>query len=448
MFFVLCLPEKIMHKSSELLTRVPHGPGIYKFINRSGVILYVGKAVDLAKRVRQYFVTDDALNPKIKALISQIRSVETTQTVSEFDALLLEAKLIHDYAPKYNSIAKDDKSSLYILLTLSESLPHVRLVRKHSVSAVGSKDVLFGPFQSGRVARTLLKSLRRVVSYCTQKERNGIPCFHFHLGLCTPCPSVINKMTDENEKLSKTRMYRRNIFRLRDILSGKSSSVLHAMSKRMDQLAGKEEFEEAITVRNQYSALTNLLKRHYDPSLYFSYAESTQQELMRLATMLSVYYPSIKKPVRIECIDISNIGDQYATGSLVVLADGMPDTSLYRRFKIRTVTRQNDPAMIAEVLKRRLRHTEWPYPDLMIVDGGKTQLKKARQVLAELRLMIPVIGLAKRQEVVIIPLDTGYRTLHLSYTNPALHVIQRIRDEAHRFALSYHRKLRSDALVA
>jgi excinuclease ABC subunit C len=424
-----------METPDKTLRKLPHAPGVYIYRDRNGIILYIGKAKDLKKRVSQYFQRDDAIGAKTRILVSQIAHIATIKTTSEFDALLLEAKLIHDNAPKYNVVLKDDKSPLYILLTLSEAFPHVLTMRRSDLpKKIHTQDALFGPFQSATMARSILRQLRHTIPYCTQKRRTGRPCFYSHIGLCNPCPSAAG--TDK-------RVYRRNIFRLKNILSGKSDVVVKELEKDMNTAAGKENFEEAAVLRNHIQNLRGMMQKQYDPMLYMSSDTGAEnifhQELESLRHTLTPYIPHLRGLHRIECIDISNTSGRLATGSLVVLTDGHTDTGEYKRFRIRRVSSPNDPAMIAEVVTRRFSHPEWPAPDLLVIDGGKGQVRAAESA------PVPVIGLAKRFEEIIVPQSTDWKIIRIPYTSAAIHVLERIRDEAHRFAITYHRLLRKKA---
>jgi excinuclease ABC subunit C len=438
-------------QTKTLIKAFSQSPGVYIFKDQKGTVLYVGKAKNLQKRLRQYFERDDAVGEKTKLLVPQIRHIETIQTISEFDALLLEARLIHDYNPKYNSIAKDDKSPLYIALTLDESLPRVLFVRKPTRERVSKKRKFFGPFQSSRTARMVLRQLRRIAPYCSQKKRDGAPCFYTHLGLCDPCASVIAAMPDTDQRDALTRQYRKNIMRLHSMLSGKATTILTDLTHEMNAYAASQQFERATTCRNQIEQLQELLRVSYNPYLYMENATFLEHmvgsELSKLQEVLLPYYPHVTALKRIECIDVSNILGSHATGSLVVFSDGRPDTSQYRRFHIRDMTTPNDVAMIQQVIERRFTHTEWPYPDLLVVDGGKPQSQIAIDTLTILGISIPVIGLAKRNEEIVVPAQGSFKTIRLPYAHTALQLIQRMRDEAHRFALSYHRTLRRKAFV-
>ncbi len=425
-------------------------PGVYVFKDARGIILYVGKAVNLTRRVKQYFQKESGRNSKTLLLVSQIASVETIETASEFDALLLEAKLISLHKPKYNSIAKDDKSPLYVCLTLSESLPRVLYLRGSQLTTFKSRpeDCIFGPFGSARVARSIMRDIRRSVPFCTQKRRDGRLCFYSHLGLCTPCASYIAKRSDGDVKQRLTREYRLHFFRLKDILSGKAPAVTRDMEREMKELANRQAFEEAQAKKQQIDSLYALYSRRYDVSFYTNKQDALlamgKNELTALAQALQDTFGTDLTLGRIECVDISNMSGRHATGSLIVAQDGVVDPSQYRKFRIRTTKTPNDVAMIEEVLARRFAHPEWPMPDLLVVDGGKPQLGRALAVLSRMNISIPIIGLAKRREEIYT--DKGL--LRLPLTSPALHLVQRIRDEAHRFALSYHRKLRNKLAFA
>lgn len=432
------------------IAKLPHHPGIYFFYDTNGVILYVGKAKDLKKRVTQYFSRDDAIGAKTKLLVSQIARIETQETVSEFDALMLEAARIYELQPKYNILAKDDKSPVYLTIT-KEELPRLLVTRKPKSTIYDlSSTIYFGPFQSSRMLRSILRSIRRIVPYCTSKTRRGKPCFYTHIGLCDPCPCVIAGMPAGESREKLVRAYRANVTKIRLLFAGRSRDVFVALEKEMRERADAQEFEKAHQTKIALENLTRLLTRHYDPHIYIqtdiTATELYEQELESLRTILAPYYPTITKLHRIECIDISNLLGSQATGSLVVLTGGKPDTSEYRRFRMRG-RGPNDVAMIAEVIKRRMGHADWPMPDLLIVDGGKPQVQSAKTTFAALDVAIPLIGLAKRYEQFIIPTDAGWKTLTIPRANPALHVAQRIRDEAHRFALTYHRLLRKKASV-
>jgi excinuclease ABC subunit C len=439
-----------METPQQIAKSLSHQPGVYFFKDEAGGILYVGKAKDLRKRVSQYF-DGDLKDTKTTQLVALIRGIDTIETHSEFDALVLEAKLIRAHTPKYNIIAKDDKSPLYLAITFDEELPHIIFVRKSSIEQKKNR-LHFGPFQSGRVLRNVLRNIRRILPYCTQNRRTGKPCFYTHLGLCGPCPSAIVGMPESAEKNTLAKKYRANVRKITKIMSGKSLDVLHDLEDEMRELAKAERFEEAQEAKMSVERLGQLLQKHYDPSLYVqgdAFVEDVyEMEMKALQEALLPYYPDLPVPRRIECVDISNTYGTFATGSLVVLSEGKPHKSDYRRFRIRRKQAPNDFAMIAEVVSRRMKHAEWPYPDILVIDGGKGQVRSAMEVLQSHSLPHHVIGLAKRFEEIVVPQGGTCKIVRLPIEHKGLHMLQRIRDESHRFALMYHRLLRKKGFLS
>lgn len=434
---------------SKEVTNLPHHSGVYLYKDRSGTIIYIGKAIDIQKRVKQYFDNPDRLSVKTQQLVSHIHSIDCITTVSEFDAILLEASLISSNQPKYNMIAKDDKSPIYIHIPLNDTLPIISLTHKPKMSS-RSADTYIGPFQTTRIARQMLRLIRTVIPYCRQKVRKGKPCFYTHLGLCHPCPSEI-MADDPRIQKERIRIYRNNVFLLRDVLNGKSKNIRIQLEREMVAEAKKENFERASYIRNQLQQLDRLTQTHFDPSLYTSFSpdigETIELELEELKTLLKPFYPKITDLKRIECVDISQLDGDNAVGSLVVLDNGIINTSLYRKFAIKHVHGQNDFKMIQEVLERRFHHKEWEFPNLLIIDGGKSQVMAAFSIINSLQIEIPIIGIAKRFERIIIRKENEFKELYVPITAPAMHCVQRLRDESHRFAHKYHVTKRKKAYL-
>lgn len=426
---------------------------MYVYHDALGRVIYVGKAKNLRNRIRQYFTqhrTDAGL--KTTLLVSHISSIETIPTDSEFDALLLEATLIRKYLPKYNAAARDDKSPLYIAITLDEPLPRILFTRKTTIDSWGpipKRRFLAGPFQSGRVARRLMQSIRHIIPYCTQKHRDGRPCFYTHIGLCKPCPSVISKMPQDDDRRKLTRTYRGNLGRIALLLSGQARRLRTQLERAMHESSERMAFEEAGEYKRQLDTLDMLLTHRFDPSVYTDRTsepnEMYQARLTELTGVLNHYGFGTSLLERIECIDISTMQGEWATGALVVFTSGFPDTDEYRRFRIKISGKPNDVGMMTEVIKRRFSHPEWPYPDLLVVDGGKPQVNAARKAMQAIqgRQDIPLIGLAKRFEEIVVPNNKGFTVIRLAPASPALQLLQHIRDEAHRFAKRYHTVLRT-----
>jgi len=432
-----------MDDLQKTIKALPHTPGVYIYLDVDKKVIYVGKAKNLYKRVSSYFSSPRTLPTKTRQLISNVASMRIQQVGNEFDALLLEAKLIRHYNPKYNMIAKDDKSPIYIHISKNDRLPRVLLSRKPKNAQTGDGEY-FGPFANKKTALSILRALRRSVPFCQQKMRNGKPCFYTHLGLCRPCPSVIEYAEEHKEELTK--LYRTNITRLRWILSCQSQKTLISMQEDMRKYAREDNFEKAAELRDQIQMLISIQKKKYDPFLFEemdTLEKNPAEEGAQLCRLLSPYFPSMNILERIECFDISTMQGSASVGSMVVFQEGIPSTDQYRKFKIRDTQGLSDTAMMEETVRRRLSHTEWPFPNLIVIDGGKGQVAVIQTLIRNLQLEIPIIGLAKRFEQIIIKSETDFKTLTVPASSPALQLLERIRDEAHRFAISYHRQRRS-----
>jgi len=441
-----------MDTIAETLKTLPHSPGVYIYKDSSGTILYVGKARNLNKRVHMYFGSQSLLPEKTKQLVSQIHSLRYIQVGSEFDALLLEAKLIRQYEPKYNSITKDDKSPLYINICSLKNLPIIVLSRKVKVQKKEDSKY-YGPFPSKKIALSILRILRHSIPYCQQKKRNGDPCFYTHIGLCNPCPSVIEKMPEGTKKEILMRTYRANIKRMQWVLSGHSLKTIRSMQRQMYALSKTRAFEKARILRDQINILVRTMQTHYDPFVFEETDKlelAPEEQLQNLLMFLQTYYPNLNTLDRIECYDISNLHGADSVGSMIVFSHGIPYYDQYRKFKIRETNSTSDVAMIKEVIQRRLRHTEWPFPQLIVVDGGKTQVNVIHAILEKCTISAPVIGLSKRLEQIIIkpPYSNTLSVKTIPLSSPGLQLLQRIRDEAHRFAISYHRQLRKEKFAS
>jgi len=433
-----------MDALKETVKALPHTPGIYIYKDEADSVIYVGKAKDLFSRVSQYFSHPKSLSPKTVQLVSHIHTISYIPCFSELDALLLEAKFIRQYAPKYNIVAKDDSSPIYILFAFEhDGIPYITLSRKPKKVETKRQTIYFGPFQSNTIALTLLRRIRKIIPFCMAKQRTGRPCFYTHIGLCNPCPSYFTKLPEGPEKDNDIQLYKKNILRLKNILSGRSKTVLRDMEKEMKKYAKLHQFEEANALKIQITKLLSLYTTSYEPFSFESLdqeSSSYEKELTDLKSALSPY-KDIQNLNRIECYDISNLSGEKAVGSMVVFNGSVPDKKSYRKFKIKTVTHANDVAMMKEVLMRRFRHSEWTMPNLVVVDGGKPQVAAAEEILKDMKL--PIIGLSKRREEIICLDNKQFHTIRLSYASPALHLLQRIRDEAHRFAVSYHTLVRA-----
>lgn len=392
-------------------SKLPRRSGIYQFKDSQGHVLYVGKAIDLYHRVASYF--NRQIDTKTAALVSQIASLETIIVESELEALILEANLIKKYLPPFNVRLIDDKDFLYIGLT-KEDFPKVVTIRKPDLKKMKK---YWGPFPSSRTVRDTLKQLRHIFPWCQGGRR---VCFYYHLGLCPgSCVGLIPK--EDHQKTIK---------RFSKFMDGKKEQLIEELTKEMLAASKDEQFEEALRLKKiiygiNYLTQTNRVKAYLENPNFLE--EETTLALKELQKDL--HLPKI--PQRIEGYDVSNIQGKEAVGSMVVLTYGEIDKSQYRKFKMQTTGRPNDVGMLKEMIRRRMKNN-WPLPDLIIVDGGRGQ---ARAVKSH----IPVFGLAKRMEWLYPPEG---ELIKLPKKSLSLRLLQRLRDESHRFAISYHRKLR------
>ncbi|RME55796.1 excinuclease ABC subunit UvrC [Candidatus Parcubacteria bacterium] len=399
------MPNEVERAQYQLL---PQCPGVYLMRDARRRVLYVGKAVNLRRRVASYFQRTH--DPRLTAMVEKVRKVAFVATDSAVEALLLEAALIKKYQPPYNIKEKDDKSFLYIEIT-DEPFPRVLLVR----GTAPPRGERFGPFTSAHTVRNALRLLRKIFPFHTHPPRRvgkgGRPCLEYELGLCPgTCAGAVSACE-----------YRTTIRNLKLFLLGKKDKVLRLLAREMERASKELRFEDAARIRKQIFALRHIQDAALIDRSFLGEEESAP-------------------PVRVEGYDISNISGRSAVGSMVVFRNGEPAKSEYRKFRIRTVAGANDTAMLAEVLRRRLAH-HWPLPMLILVDGGIAQVNAARRALEEAGVRVPVVGMAKgrdRKGTTIV----GKVPAGISHA-----LLVRVRDEAHRFAVSYHRRLRSRTML-
>ncbi|MCM8826653.1 MAG: excinuclease ABC subunit UvrC [Candidatus Omnitrophica bacterium] len=403
--------------------------------SNEGKVIYVGKATSLKKRVNSYF-QKFLLNEKTAILVSKINDIDYIVCDSEAQALILEASLIKQHKPRYNVALKDDKSYPYIEVT-NEEYPRIFVSRPKGRKFIPSGEEgiiliedgnkssrLFGPYSKVKLIKEALHLIRRIFPYRSCKNLPKKPCLFYHLNLCpAPC---IGKITFEE--------YRDIVENICRIIKGEKEVLVDSLEKKMLKMADEKRFEEAAFFRDKLTAVYNL------------YAGKTQlHQLISLKDLLKLP----KLPILIEAIDISNLTGKEPAGSLVVFRDGLPDKSNYRRFKITYGEYPNDYEMIAEVVRRRytrLKNENRTFPNLIIIDGGKGHVSRAKEELDKLNLDIPIIGIAKGNEEIWCVKEN--KPLIIPRDNPSLHLIQRIRDEAHRFAHKYHTLLRKKKIVS
>jgi len=416
---------------------VPLSPGVYVFRNAAGEVIYVGKAKSLRKRLASYFQPSrrQTADIKLRVLIHSIASYEVIKSRSENEALLLEDRLVKQFSPRYNVDLRDDKRYLLIAIDPTEAFPRLRLTRL--AKADGKR--YFGPVPHARVLRDTLRLLSDWFGLRTCRPRSitphtGIHCLGRAIGSC--CAPCADTTTPED--------YARRLELAIEVLEGHNPEILRQLNDRMRELARERKYEDAARLRDILANLHSLREsRSRTPAAQL--IKNSGEVITRLKRILRL--PCL--PQRIECFDISNIAGRLAVGSVVCFRNGKPAPRDYRHYRIQTIEGADDFAMIGEVVYRRYRRvlTECrSLPDLLIVDGGIGQLNAALAALRRLHITsIPAVSLAKRIEEIYRP---GTATpLLLPRTEPALQLLQAARDEAHRFALTYHHVLRRRKLT-
>ncbi len=457
---------------------LPKIPGVYLFKNREGEVLYVGKAISLRDRVRSYFAPDlaDTRGPGLVNMVVQAVTLDHQQTGSELEALLLEARLIRQYKPKYNIRLRDDKSFSLIRIDLSQEFPGIYLSREKDLEELLAKkkraragegkvsqkidhQEFFGPYLSASSVRKALKTIRHIWPFrdCTstkykEYEKLGHGCIFATLGLCeAPCAA---KVSVED--------YRKNIDQIRAFLRGDREQLLRQVEQQMTEASANENYEMAVRFRDRLQALAHIQ----------DVAETRKLNDARQRS--DAYTYNAERDLRFECYDISNISGQYAVASMVVgiLRDGKDkpvltpadvkqrfylDKSRYRKFRIKTVEGISDFDMLKEVLKRRLtrgkaNEERWILPDLLFVDGGKGHLASALEVRLKLELTAeraPIGSVAKgptRRRVDLY--GTDFAKVPQVQTDEAWGTVaELLREEAHRFAIIYYRSQHRKALT-
>lgn len=554
--------NKGMSQLREKLKDVPQKPGVYKFLDDKGVVLYVGKAKRLKSRLSQYFGKSDS-RPQLPFLMAEAADFDYIVVQSELESLFLENTLIKEYMPPYNIMLRDDKNYAFINISHSTEIPQISYVRKVEKKS-DSRDRFFGPYSSTKKIGQTLDLVRRVFHFCANKEVGKRPCFYYFLHRCPGVCIGLMSLEEYEQHLQKISLF----------LSGQTAPIKKQLRSEMKNASKRKQFEKAARLRDEFmaisvleekqltvlarkvswdiisvftdnlSAAVNLFKvregklKDKENFIYNNmlaipenqraaqvlqtftemyYAQATdlpteifvqvelpnhalleqllrtrskqavkvaapsrgeKQKLVQMgvtnakehllkwqrsqasnADLTQEILSSLKKllklpalPRRIEGYDISNTQGTNPVGSMVVIKDGQAIKSEYRKFKITRKQSPDDFLMMREMLERRLARVNpknkadaWPRPDLLVIDGGKGQLGVAVEVLKQAKLNIPVIGLAKRIEEIFVPGKS--QPIILSHDNPVLQMLQRLRDEAHRFGITFHKSLRSKQAV-
>lgn len=433
---------------------LPTKTGVYIFHDKSDKIIYIGKALNLKKRVSSYF-TNTSTRAAKSSLVKNIAKIEWRETESEIEALILESQLIKKHKPKYNISMRDDKNYFFVEIT-KEDFPRIYITHQPEKSTLSQTDIAcrFGIFVDGKALKNTLRYLRNIFPYCTCRHTHKGKCLNAHIGRCPGfcCEKNQEKQNTNHKKQSES--YEKNINSIIKILRGEKKALINSLRQDMKNEAQKQRFEKAAELRDKIESLEKIfahkriINRGIDIMARAKYSDN--EKILR--NMLK-----IETPIRrIEAYDIANIQGKSATASMVVFMNGKPDQKEYRRFKIKTVKNPNDVAMIRETIKRRLGHLKrgvpetlrkkyWTKPDLILVDGGKPQLKTVITEVKKSDINIPIIALAKKEEEIFI--FNRKNPVILPKNSPILHLLQHLRDEAHRFARKYHHLLRDKEIV-
>lgn len=476
-------------KSEQFIQKVltaPTNPGCYLYLDANGDVLYVGKAKNLKNRVKSYFTNYKKLDLRIQAMLQNALDIQLIIVDSEFEALILENNLIKKYSPKYNILLRDDKNFSYIKVEKPikgvRDFPRIRTTREKD----DNNAIYYGPYPDTLPLKNIIKRLRRVFPYVSCNRRlvqvsqdplkvdtnNPVPCLYYHIGLCqAPCASLVSKEE-----------YAKNFKNIIKFLDGRKYEIIQELEKEM-QVASKEmNYENAARIRdriNDIKYVTQNIKIDRDvDDVIVDKLKKEQREQGINNLIVELGFPSDKlvnhTGFKIECYDISNIQGTNAVGAMTVMVDGELRPDLYRRFKIKSKKTPDDFAMLQEVLSRRFKHflldsykeeekdeSFSVLPDLIIIDGGKGQLASTFTILKNFGLAdkVPIVGLAKREEEIFKvqwQFNTDdwpdlalkrFKRIYLPRKSESLFLVQRIRDEAHRFGITFHRKLRSKQMV-
>lgn len=396
-----------------------------------GTVLYVGKAKNLKNRIASYRQFKQLPHQK-KTLVSVAETVVCHVYNSEIEALLAEAEFIKLYRPEYNILLKDDRTPLYIVVT-QDPFPRVITTRRQNIIRERVKGETFGPFQSGYMAKEVLRTIRPAFRWCNEagkpnRGKSQRACFYRHLHLCSgACTGEVDK-----------KEYQKMIRRLKQFLRGETKVVQRQLKQQIEELAKEQKFEAAEDLRLELAAIERVTEPtyHLKPDIMpvLASVAGTEKAWKKLEKTLAAQFgfSSAWKLNRIECFDVSNFTGKYASVSMVVLTQGLPDPNHYRLFNIRSKQTPDDYHMLQEALTRRQYHPEWGLPEVVVIDGGRGQVNAVKEVW---KLGIPVIGIAKDPDRLVIPQENGeFVFLPISELGDAGKLIQQARDEAHRFA--------------
>ena len=419
-------------------TKLPDTPGVYLFKNGKSV-LYIGKATNLKDRVKSYFSKDliATRGPLLVDMVFKSEKIEYEQTDSVLEALILEAYLIKKFQPKYNTKEKDNKSYNYVVIT-DEDFPKVLIERGKNIDFKNLRatdyklQTIYGPFPHGAMLKEALRIVRKIFPFIDkQSSKKDNYEFYRQLGL-TPDVSVsflrrresmdprIRKDDIQKSIKPERASYAKTIRNIKLFFEGKKKELVKSLEKEMYSYAKKQKFEKANQIKKTLHALNHI----------------------RDVSLLKKEMSDVGKALRIEAYDVAHLSGTNMVGVMTVIEDGIPEKTEYRKFNIKTVKGANDPASLKEIFLRRLGHTDWQYPGIIVVDGNEIQLNAVENVLRSLNISIPVVAVVKDEKHKASKIF-GDKNLILSYRDQIL----LSNAEAHRFALAFHREKRGKVMA-
>ncbi len=427
--------------ADKIKNKAPNVAGVYIWKNKIGEVLYIGKAINLKKRLLYYTKNKNELFAKTALFLEQAESLSWIMVRNELEAILLEMNLIRTLKPKYNAISKDDKRPLYIHFT-KDKYPRIKTAR---IEVPGNGEFI-GPFPSSYKLKQIIRETRKIFPFCSCNNKVGKRCLYFDLGLCLGISANGMDITGMNLKVNERQTeYKRNIKNLKTFLSGNIDKVIRILNKEMQIYAENMQYEEAQKIKEKIDSINKLLTEKQSIAEYLQ-SDIIRQKLRESQNSNLAHMFGFNEIFRIEGYDIANTSGTNATASMVVFENGISNTSEYRKFKIKFVKGPDDPRMIYETLIRRLRN-DWKLPDLILIDGGKTQVKAAEKAMEEFGLKIKILGLAKKMEQIVVWEKGNFKIITLPMDSPALTLLRAVRDEAHRFTTRYHKLLREKAMI-
>lgn len=411
-------------------------PGIYIFEDQNKKPLYIGKSINLKSRLKQHFESYKEKTSKAANFIPQTHTLYLKVVRNDLEAIITESNFIKQYKPRYNAITKDGKSNIYIIFTNPPDTK-IKIIHATDIQTLELDDYkkqVFGPYTSSGVANILLKQIRYIFGYCNAPfNAHNRPCFYYHLD---HCPGACQFLVTPKE-------YQIHLGHIKKFLSGHFNQLNKTLHTRIKIVIKKQEFEKAELIKRQIESLEQTLSSQ-NSSLLLKLSDATDQ--LQFKVVDSLNHPKLTRPPhRIECYDLAHLQGENYVGSMAVFFNSQPEPSSYRHFNIQGDDR-SDPYAMRQILSRRFNHSEWSFPDLIILDGGVPQLSIVLPVIPP---EIPVIALAKKRETIYF-FDKSNKLveINLNLEDPVLNLFRSIRDEAHRFATTFHIQKRQKSFLS